>query len=107
VELYLYSPNALSWHDVHLKSQGQLYLFLTLPCYLPITVATQSLHLILDTPFYGICNMPNHWSTKDVTGDRMKLRNEELYNVYPSPYIARIRNIKSKMRWARHVARVG
>jgi hypothetical protein len=51
--------------------------------------------------------MPNHWSTKDVTGDRMKLRNEELYNVYPSPYIARIRNIKSKMRWARHVARVG
>jgi hypothetical protein len=42
----------------------------------------------------------------EVTGDWRKLHNEELHNLYSSPSI--IRMIKSKrMRWTRHVARVG
>jgi hypothetical protein len=41
-----------------------------------------------------------------VTGGWRKLHNEELHNLYSSPSIIRI--IKSKrMRWARHVARMG
>jgi hypothetical protein len=38
-----------------------------------------------------------------------KLHNEELHNLYSSPSIIRnIRNIKSRrMKWARHVARMG
>jgi hypothetical protein len=41
-----------------------------------------------------------------VMGGWRKLRNEELHNLYSSPIIIRI--IKSKrMRWARHVARMG
>jgi hypothetical protein len=42
----------------------------------------------------------------DVTGGWRKLHNEEFSNLYASPNIIRI--IKSrKMRWARHVARMG
>jgi hypothetical protein len=41
----------------------------------------------------------------EVTGDWRKLRNEELHNLYFSPSI--IRNIKSRIRWTGHVARMG
>jgi hypothetical protein len=42
----------------------------------------------------------------EVTGGWRKLHNEELYNLYSAPNI--IRMIKSRrVRWARHVARIG
>jgi hypothetical protein len=41
-----------------------------------------------------------------VTRGRRKLRNEELHNLYSSPSIIRIIKLK-RMRWARHVARMG
>jgi hypothetical protein len=40
----------------------------------------------------------------EVTGERWKLHNEELNDLYSSPNT--VRKIKSR-RWARHVARMG
>jgi hypothetical protein len=41
-----------------------------------------------------------------VTGERRKLHNEELNDLYSLPNIVRV--VKSRrMRWARHVARMG
>jgi hypothetical protein len=43
---------------------------------------------------------------EEVTGERRKLHNEELHNLYSSTNI--IRQIKSRrMRWVGHVARMG
>jgi len=41
----------------------------------------------------------------EVTGEWRKLHNEELNNLYPSRNIVEV--IKSRMRWAGHVARMG
>jgi hypothetical protein len=41
----------------------------------------------------------------DVTEERRKLNNEELNDLYSSPYIVNV--IKSKMRWAGRVERTG
>jgi hypothetical protein len=44
----------------------------------------------------------------DVTGEWRKFHNEELHNLYSSPNIGLIMQIKSRrMSWAGHVARVG
>ena len=41
----------------------------------------------------------------EATGEWRKLHNEELNDLYSSPNNVRV--IKSRMRWARHVARMG
>ena len=41
----------------------------------------------------------------EVTGEWKRLHNEELNDLYSSPNIVRM--IKSRMRWAEHVARMG
>jgi hypothetical protein len=41
----------------------------------------------------------------EVTGEWRKLHNEELRDLYSSPSIIRI--IRPRIRWARHVARMG
>ena len=43
---------------------------------------------------------------EEVTGEWRKLHNEELNDLYSSPNIVRVM-IKSRMRWERHVARMG
>jgi hypothetical protein len=41
----------------------------------------------------------------EVTGKWKKLRNEELHNLYSASTVVRV--LKSRMRWAGHVARIG
>ena len=41
----------------------------------------------------------------EITGERRRLHNEELNDLYSSPNI--VWGIKSRMRWAGHVARMG
>jgi hypothetical protein len=42
----------------------------------------------------------------EVTGEWIKLHNEEFYGLYPSPNIVRVITSR-RMRWAGHVARMG
>jgi hypothetical protein len=42
---------------------------------------------------------------EEVTGEWRRLHNEELNGLYSSPIMVRV--IKSRMRWADHVARMG
>jgi hypothetical protein len=42
----------------------------------------------------------------EVTGERGKLHNEELHDLYSSPSIIRIIKVR-RMRWAGHEARMG
>jgi hypothetical protein len=42
----------------------------------------------------------------EITGGWRELHNEELHNLYSSPYIIRMIT-SNRMRWARHVAHMG
>jgi len=42
----------------------------------------------------------------EITGEKRKLHNEELYDLYCSPTIVRVMKWR-RMRWAGHVARMG
>jgi hypothetical protein len=47
------------------------------------------------------------WSKREeVTGEWSKLHKEELYDLYSSPITVRVIKLR-RMRWARHVARMG
>jgi hypothetical protein len=41
----------------------------------------------------------------EVTGEWRKLHNVKVHDLYSSPSIVRV--IKSRMRWVRHIARMG
>ena len=61
---------------------------------------TENRYISIEMLIYGL------YGTDGVTGEWIKLHNEELNDLYSPPNIVRV--IKSRrMRWACHVARMG